>query len=325
VGAKKAATTAELNSEFRLVSETLAEALRESARIIKNATWPAPQSLRQELNALAVRLRAIERLTVWEDQLVLAAGAREEKPQVGDQQFSHAHKAAATACGNLLFVAWFDSNFDSLNATNVDVKALDPFELAALFTKADPLAKLAADNADDDTVNRFFAKTAEWRVVFRDLQFDTDGLIFQLERERAIVAEHRSDRVGDAMTKSDQRESWVIKALMLRKANPNMTKTEIAKRVGVHAGQLSPRRFPELASLEKFLANNVPLGHLLTDSDSNRRALEAVDTSDSEFTDRGDPIPGSKYFLEYCESCNAKMRVPRAQVGTRPHCDDCAK
>jgi len=37
----------------------------------------------------------------------------------------------------------------------------------------------------------------------------------------------------------------------------------------------------------------------------------------------GDPIPGSRYFREFCVRCGAALRVTDNKIGTQCWCNDC--
>ena len=142
--------------------------------------------------------------------------------------------------------------------------------------------------------------------------------------EDGNAAEGDDDEATKPPSKDDRRAEWIGKALMLRKANPNMSKAEIARQVGVHPGQLSPKRFPELAELEKMLRGDVTGGHLTKDSETGLSDVEATSPTGDK-PDRGNQITGSKLFREYCAECGEPMRVTREQIGTHPRCEDCAE
>ena len=137
-------------------------------------------------------------------------------------------------------------------------------------------------------------------------------------------AEQKPEGADESQINEDRRAEWIGKALMLRKRNPNMTKAEISRRVGVHPGQLSPKRCPELASLEQMFQRESTRGYVTSDEDSRRIGVEAI-VPPSGKTDRGDLITGSRLFREYCSKCDERIRVTQEQVGTNPCCTDCAK
>jgi len=144
----------------------------------------------------------------------------------------------------------------------------------------------------------------------------TDGDIPQAGEEAESAKDDRKP------TRREKQTEWRVKALMLRKNNPGMTKTEIASRVGVNPSQLSPRRFPELAHLEEMQKAEKPSGFITRGGSSGQRDVEAISPGGGKLG-RGVKIPGSDFFREYCSGCDEPIRVRENDVGTSPLCDDC--
>jgi hypothetical protein len=126
----------------------------------------------------------------------------------------------------------------------------------------------------------------------------------------------------------DTHTEWLAKAMLIVRDHPYWSDAEIARRVGKNPGTLSRSTEYKLAAdLARGSKTDVPQGHVKTDSDSGLRDVEAVappaPLSDDK-TDRGQPIPGSKYVREYCTECGEPIKVTPERVGTKPLCDHCA-
>jgi hypothetical protein len=184
-------------------------------------------------------------------------------------------------------------------------------------------------------IRKVQAALTDWQRI-SDRVNNADGVIQEIQLIDGEVEDEfkpgRSNQLDNAelenviektKNKMDKRAEWMGKALMLRKSNPNMTKAEIATRIGIHPGQLSPSRFPELAELEKMLRGDVKSGHLTKDSESGSADVEAVASGRDE-ADRGIQIQGSSLYREYCADCHDPIRVTHDQLGTLPRCKDCA-
>jgi hypothetical protein len=183
------------------------------------------------------------------------------------------------------------------------VYVMNPFYFSAIFIENFELATDAPIHPDKcEVIDKFFGWTAD------------DG----------APAGKNAAEAGGLASIAEQRAAWVGKALMLRRANPNMTKADIARKVGIHPGQLSPKRSPELAALEGMLQGGTTSGHITKDSESGLSDVEAVTPTDDKH-DRGIQITGSKLFREYCVECGEPMRVTQDEVGTCPRCTDCAR
>ena len=130
-----------------------------------------------------------------------------------------------------------------------------------------------------------------------------------------------TEAVG-TLSPAERKAGWLGKALMLKAANPEMPNAEIARKVGVHPAQLTPKRCPPMASLEAMQQNDTTSGYLKKDADSGLSDVEAAAPADDK-SDHGEKITGSEYYREYCTGCDEPMRVTQDKVGTRPRCDDC--
>ena len=141
-------------------------------------------------------------------------------------------------------------------------------------------------------------------------------------QDRADDERPKPAKSSKAVPAKERRIKWLAEAMMLRRENPAMSKAEIARRVGINPGQLSPSRCPEFHELEKMIQGEVPGGHLTSNPESRQSDVEAY-TADSK-SDRGLPISGSKHFREYCAKCDDPIRVTEDKIWTKPRCKDCA-
>jgi hypothetical protein len=127
---------------------------------------------------------------------------------------------------------------------------------------------------------------------------------------------------------AEKRAQWLAKAMLLVRDNPDWSDARIAKEVGVHPSQLTPKRCPEYqvaAGLARASKTGVPQGYVTIDSATGLRDVEAVAApiAKDDQSDRGQPVTGSKYFREYCSCCGEPMKVTPEKVGTKPVCDHC--
>ena len=117
--------------------------------------------------------------------------------------------------------------------------------------------------------------------------------------------------------------------MLLVQKHPEWSNAKIARKVGIHRSTLS--RSPEYkaaAGMARRSQGHLPKGHITTDSETKLRGVEAVAPvggQPDDRSDRGQPIPRSKYFREYCAGCGDAIKVPVEKVGKNPICDDCLK
>lgn len=121
-------------------------------------------------------------------------------------------------------------------------------------------------------------------------------------------------------------KSWLASAMMAVLECPDLPDTQIAKRSGVHRGTLSRSgAYQKAAMLARGAPRIASKGFLKTDEDGKVCGLdaEARTTNSKLHPDRGQPIPNSTYFVEYCAGCDEKMRVYKDRVGKNPRCEAC--
>jgi hypothetical protein len=135
----------------------------------------------------------------------------------------------------------------------------------------------------------------------------------------------KGNELHRAMTKSQRRAKWVAEAMLLVRDHPDWSDTEIAGRVERDKSQLSRSPEYQLAAAQaRGPKKNVPSGYVTVDAKTGLQDVEAVTAKDYK-SGRGQQIPGSKYYREYCSKCGEDIRVLLDEVGTKPVCDDCRK
>jgi hypothetical protein len=113
--------------------------------------------------------------------------------------------------------------------------------------------------------------------------------------------------------------------MLLVREHPDWSDSRIAGEVKIDKSQLSrSAEFQAAAGLARGKKRDLPKGHVEVDEESGLRTVEAADPREFESgdeSDRGQPIPGSKYHAETCASCGEAIRVPKGKVGTKPLCE----
>lgn len=113
---------------------------------------------------------------------------------------------------------------------------------------------------------------------------------------------------------------WLAKAMLMVRDHPEMSDSEIARRVGKDKSTLSrSEEFQMAAGIARESKKSVPRGRV----DSSGR-IEAEDPA-IPFPVVGERVPGSNRRLrwEKCDGCGDSIRVAAGKVGTRPRCDRC--
>ncbi|MBI2826539.1 MAG: hypothetical protein HYX69_17850 [Planctomycetia bacterium] len=136
-----------------------------------------------------------------------------------------------------------------------------------------------------------------------------------------------NDRPGTSgEAKNATKAKWLAEAMILVREHPDWPDAEIARRVGKHKSRLSrSREYQTAAAFARGNKTDLPRGHVTVSADSGSRDVDAVAPPDAgdDQSDRGHPIPGSKYVREYCAECGEPMKVTPDKVGTAPVCQDC--
>ncbi len=122
-------------------------------------------------------------------------------------------------------------------------------------------------------------------------------------------------------SRAERKAAWLGKAIMLKLEHPDWHDSTVAEKCGIHPSQLS--RCPEYKEAVKLAAKKgIPLkGHDVVNADG-LHDVEAV-APPTDKPDRGDPIPNSRLFIEYCDRCDERIRVCHSEVGNKPLCETC--
>jgi hypothetical protein len=215
------------------------------------------------------------------------------------------------------------------------------------FVSADDLSSEGREDCFGEIVRLWTGKTLhDWERPIRELQGRIDECFqacrAELDRETSCepVAEvrHTSGIVsGRGMDAPDAertsapagvtRFEWLAKAMLLVLEHPDWSDAKIAREVHKHPSTLSrSREYKESAKMARVSIGQPPKGHITATASSKLRDVEAVDHRQPHFDDKSDhgqPIPGSKYFREYCSECDESIKVTKDQVGQSPRCDRC--
>ncbi len=137
-----------------------------------------------------------------------------------------------------------------------------------------------------------------------------------------------SASVSPPATNANEKFIWLAKAMLLVQAHPDWSDAKIARKVDKNASTLSrSKQYKAAAAMARGNKRDLPQGFITVDPSSGLRDVEAVTTECGHADDkagRGQPIPGSKLFLEYCAECGDQMRVTRDKVDTKPVCKSCS-
>ena len=117
--------------------------------------------------------------------------------------------------------------------------------------------------------------------------------------------------------------TWLAKAMLTVRDNPDWSDAKIAKVVGKNRATLSRCSEYQTAATLARSGRELTKGYR-TDGESGGR-LEAVanPSTPQSTSDRGQPISGSKKYREYCSECGDPIRVAQGRVGKNPLCDSC--
>jgi hypothetical protein len=122
----------------------------------------------------------------------------------------------------------------------------------------------------------------------------------------------------------DDSTFWLARAMLLVRDHPDWSDATIAENVGKHKSTLSrSREYQAAAQMARGKKEDRPRGFITVDAETDLHDLDAFSTDSPDLPDRGKPIPGSKYFREYCDECREPMKVKKTQVGTKRRCESC--
>lgn len=128
-------------------------------------------------------------------------------------------------------------------------------------------------------------------------------------------------------SKKERQLRWLAEAMLLVRDHPDWSDAEIARKVKKAGSTLSrSEEYQAAAAMARGDKANRPPGHVTVDPDSGLRDVEAVSPNPTQLdsqADRGQAIPDSKYFREYCADCGEPIGVPQKLVGTSPRCEHC--
>jgi hypothetical protein len=149
----------------------------------------------------------------------------------------------------------------------------------------------------------------------------------RLEDARHTLPPQAATAEVDGIEEKADKLIWLAKAMLLVQDHPDWKDAKIARLVGKDKSTLSrSEEYQRVASLARGDTHSIPKGRVTIDPDSKTHDVEAVAKATGETfdkSDRGQPIPGSKYYQEYCTECEEPMRVIRDEVGKNPLCEDC--
>jgi hypothetical protein len=116
-----------------------------------------------------------------------------------------------------------------------------------------------------------------------------------------------SIKVADR-TRAERRAEWLAKAMLLVQEHPEWSNAVIAEAVGINPSQLSRSKpYRAAADMARSGAKGPPRGYVVRDKETGLHHIEAVSKGCIELddkSDRGQKIPGSALFREYCSRCD---------------------
>ena len=129
---------------------------------------------------------------------------------------------------------------------------------------------------------------------------------------------------AERSSRTERQAEWLAKAMLLVRDHPEWSNAEIARSVQIHPSGLSRSQpFRTAAGMARSGAKEPPRGHYVRNRKTGRLDIEAVchrSTEVDDKSDRGQQIPGSPLFREYCSECDEPMRVGPEKVGKNPRC-----
>lgn len=151
-----------------------------------------------------------------------------------------------------------------------------------------------------------------------------------IEAEAAKLAERTQPEAGEVEAGKKRKLQWLADALLLVRDYPDWSDAEVARRVGKDKSTLTRSEAYQagarMARSQRGTKGDLHTGYVTTNPESGTRDVEALapaDAGQDDRSDRGQPIPDSNFFREYCHDCNEPMRVVQDKVGKNPICDDC--
>ena len=176
----------------------------------------------------------------------------------------------------------------------------------------------------------YAAETPETDVPrLREMLADVERMLG--ERGQPVEAEPVSDSQPQRCppSKSERQVEWLAMAMLLVRDHPDWSDTKIAEKVGKDKSTLSRSGVYQVAAtMARGSKADLPRGYITYDPNSGLHDVEAVARTKGradDKTDRGQRIPGSRYYREYCAQCGEAMRVIKKIVGTEPLCPDCRR
>jgi LmbE family N-acetylglucosaminyl deacetylase len=156
--------------------------------------------------------------------------------------------------------------------------------------------------------------------------------LMSAEWEKQSRQKSLSQKAVVLVTKKDRTSEWLAQALLLVQDHPDWSITAIAQKVGKHTSTLTRSKvFKAALELARRSKNDLPAGFLVVNPDTGQRDVEAVAAATASSSnaaseaDRGQRIPGSNLYREYCAECREQIRVSKAQVGNNPCCKNCSE
>ncbi|MCH8841184.1 MAG: hypothetical protein IH831_11050, partial [Planctomycetes bacterium] len=106
-------------------------------------------------------------------------------------------------------------------------------------------------------LDEWVAKQAEWP--------ERQAYLYQSSYQPVLTQSGDGGEPTEAdgtLSPAERKAGWLGKALILKTANRELSHAEIARKVGVHPDQLTPKRCLQMASLEKMQPGGTTSGHL---------------------------------------------------------------
>ncbi len=136
------------------------------------------------------------------------------------------------------------------------------------------------------------------------------------------VVSSKGERKSDKKSQKKAPGWWLPSALVLVNENPEWSNTKIAGKIGVHSGTLSRSEVFKQAAKRAREPSREPPGGFRKNNKEYSSDVEGTAPATAK-SDRGQKIPNSQFYREYCADCETPMRVPQQQVGKNPLCEDC--
>lgn len=190
-------------------------------------------------------------------------------------------------------------------------KSIDELEHLARMTE------IPAGEIGEQTFESIVSHSAAWgdREAYRaklaaQAKIETDG-------PQNTGGESPQAKVANS--KATQLEK-LAKAMMLVNSHPEWSDAKIAKKIGCHPGTLSRSvQYQAAAKIARQPKVSLPKGEKF----GNVFDAVAPQEAPVSYSDRGQPLPGSRFVREYCAGCDEPIGVTADQVGNSPVCAKC--